>query len=153
MAIDRDGEMFLYVVQIATGPIKIGVTDNVMRRLREIRNAQPYAASCLHQQPGSLAQEAAIHRLLMAYNISGEWFDDSPFVRATLDQHVGVSLPYLNATRPEEHGRTSRALRPSPHPAEGFERIKTVKKRLANGDLKLYSYDRATGRRVETARN
>lgn len=143
--------LYIYVMQMSTGPIKIGISDNVLRRLREIRQAQPYSVSCLHQQSGTLQDEISLMRQLAFANISGEWFEDSPETRAIINKYMGRDLRYLTVIMPHEHGQRAKM---KPQPArQSRGRIKWVKRRLADGSIKKYAYDVDTRQRLENAEN
>jgi hypothetical protein len=83
---------FLYIAISPTGYLKVGVSTNVRNRIRCIpygRGARPTAISAnrrlylLHSGPGTLEQEAALHKRLDSYRAPGtvEWYIDCPEAR------------------------------------------------------------------------
>ena len=67
----------LYFVQAgpATGPVKIGSTTNLARRLAVLRNANAEPLTLLASLPiRSAADERAIHGRFASHRLSGEWF-------------------------------------------------------------------------------
>lgn len=61
--------------------IKIGVSKNVERRLREVGAHLAEPIELLLAAPGGIEAETAIHRALFAHHIRGEWFYDNGEVR------------------------------------------------------------------------
>lgn len=74
--------------------IKIGVTTDIGRRMRELERGANMApgmrnTSCelLHVQPGTVEDETRLHSEFMAYRIAGtEWFDDRPRLLARINE-------------------------------------------------------------------
>lgn len=56
------------------GPVKVGVTDNVVRRVKELEAQRGARLTLLATMPGTRDLEQAIHRALAAHRIEGEWF-------------------------------------------------------------------------------
>jgi hypothetical protein len=74
--------MIVYFIQAgARGPIKIGLTSDVRRRLFSLQTASPQPLRLLGGIPGGQGLERALHRELAAHHIKGEWFRPAPEVR------------------------------------------------------------------------
>ena len=67
--------MIYFLQQSDNGPIKIGKTDNLKNRIRELRNASPYSLNLLKTIPGN--NERKYHFKFKKYQIKGEWFEPS----------------------------------------------------------------------------
>lgn len=79
------------------GPIKIGTTSNLERRIHHLRNACPYQIGVLATLPGGSVTEREIHALLESDRLEGEWFCRSQSVMAIVrfartNDHCGVRL-------------------------------------------------------------
>lgn len=68
----------------AQGRIKIGISNDVARRLSDLRHQNGSSLSLLGSMPGSLQLERYIHGLLAAHRLHGEWFTDCDQVRAVM---------------------------------------------------------------------
>jgi hypothetical protein len=65
---------FVYFVQHASGPIKVGVAANVLGRIADLQTANPEPLRLLLGIGGNSTLEAAIHLALVHARIRGEWF-------------------------------------------------------------------------------
>lgn len=66
---------FIYIIGAEESPlVKIGTTDDVKRRLREIQNMSPVRLRVIWHAPGDEKTERALHRRFKAYRKWGEWF-------------------------------------------------------------------------------
>lgn len=69
---------FVYFIQCATlqSPVKIGLTDDVARRLKTIRSSCPAPASLVAAVWTMDAKklEQSLHRRFQSFRIHGEWF-------------------------------------------------------------------------------
>lgn len=85
------------------GPIKIGETGDIGRRLAALSACSPYPLEVVAMLPGHPATEAALHRLFAAAHSHGEWFNPEPAVLAV----VGFARGYTSAepATPEEIAR------------------------------------------------
>lgn len=63
-----------FVQQGEGGPVKIGVTDNVVRRVKELEGLRGARLTLLAAMPGTMELEQAIHQAFAPYRIEGEWF-------------------------------------------------------------------------------
>lgn len=74
---------YVYIIGAKESPlVKIGTTDNVKRRLREIQNMCPVKLRVLWQTVGNEQLERALHRRFRPWRKHGEWFDLSDPVAA-----------------------------------------------------------------------
>ena len=70
-----EGRRYVYFIRIGEdGPIKIGLTDDVKRRLEQLQTANPEALRLIACVPGDRRLEAHLHRRFTSDRINGEWF-------------------------------------------------------------------------------
>lgn len=75
----------IYFIQVGrTGPIKIGFSKNIKKRLQTLQTANPYTLYVIGYMPGDKKVEKAIHRKFSYINIFREWF----FYDANLMQYI-----------------------------------------------------------------
>jgi len=60
------------------GPIKIGFTKDVGKRLISLSTANPYPLRLLVIEPGNIEMESEIHNDFRDYRLDGEWFLPHP---------------------------------------------------------------------------
>ncbi|WP_107500574.1 GIY-YIG nuclease family protein [Streptomyces sp. sk226] len=103
-----DGQDFVYLIGIVpVGPavpyVKIGYTQDVWDRLRELQCGNPFELRVLSFLPGGREAEALIHCALVNHRVRGEWFHlgNDP-LKMFMDAYLGrpVVLPRLNKTAP-----------------------------------------------------
>jgi hypothetical protein len=75
------------------GLIKIGVTTNPTSRIRSIRNSSPVALELLGLHEATLLFEMLMHQKFEHLRRHGEWFEDTPELRETIDAILN-GLPY-----------------------------------------------------------
>lgn len=82
----REAEV-VYLIQAASGPIKIGraKASIVAKRLANLQIASWEELRLLGVLPGDSKTESAIHRRFAHLRIRGEWFRDDPALRGVLD--------------------------------------------------------------------
>lgn len=69
----------IYFVQAGDGGlIKIGIADNVVRRMTTIQSMCPQRLRLLATMPGSMQDEEALHNRFLQDRLHGEWFTPSP---------------------------------------------------------------------------
>lgn len=68
------------------GPIKIGLTNCVANRLRYIQTGQPCEIELLGSVTGGKDLEEALHVRFAADRLRGEWFKDTPELRAVIEK-------------------------------------------------------------------
>lgn len=65
----------VYVIGASgSNTVKIGVSNHVSRRLREIQFMSPVSLAVLWSTPGSYGLESALHRHFAPFRSHGEWF-------------------------------------------------------------------------------
>jgi hypothetical protein len=80
---DRDG--FVYFVQAGhEGPIKIGWSQDVPRRLGELQVANAARLFLIAAVPGKRSDEAATHERFAHLRLGAEWFRDDPEIHEYL---------------------------------------------------------------------
>ncbi len=68
------------------GPVKIGFTRDLHRRLTDLQIANPYPLRVVLELPGAdELYEFALHRHFAAACLRGEWFAFTPELRAWID--------------------------------------------------------------------
>lgn len=65
------------VVDEPRGVCKIGIAENVIRRMRDIQTCYPFVLSIYFAKltPNARSKEYALHKALDDYRLEGEWFD------------------------------------------------------------------------------
>ncbi|WP_424140409.1 GIY-YIG nuclease family protein [Roseomonas chloroacetimidivorans] len=67
--------MAVYFIQAGeNGPVKIGTTESILRRIALIQNGQAEPVRLLHLFEGGREEEQALHRRFREYRLRGEWF-------------------------------------------------------------------------------
>lgn len=66
------------------GPIKIGLSGNPGRRIKEFRTWSPFELEIVGAVPGSWADEQFIHECLADHHSHGEWFNPTPEVLSAI---------------------------------------------------------------------
>lgn len=96
----------IYFVQSAHGPIKIGMTTNLDKRLVQLRSANKGSLSVLGLMPGGGKTEAALHVEFADIRLDGEWFaPHERLLRFVSDR----ATPYRSETSALERERTASA--------------------------------------------
>lgn len=79
---------YVYFIQMASGPIKIGFSDDPMRRFQTFQIAHYEEMRLLGVIPGKIGDEKRIQREVRASLIRGEWYHPTDEVRAYLSKLV-----------------------------------------------------------------
>src|SRR5262245_38436826 len=90
---------YVYVIHAAgTNRIKLGVSEQPLKRLRELQTGSPYQLRLIAQWPGNRLLETTLHERLGAYRVSGEWFEVPPFIGMLIFQivHEQIKKPGHN---------------------------------------------------------
>lgn len=58
-----------------TPAVKIGVTTDLRKRLKDLQTGSPIPLTLLWKTPGTRGLEAEVHTFLDPYRTHGEWFD------------------------------------------------------------------------------
>lgn len=115
--IDHGRPTALYVMA-CDGFLKIGIAENVARRLRTIQAMNAKQVSVIktyqfnHRTAAKIA-EAAVHHALADFHHAGEWFAAPPETAYEAIHHVRMHIKTLMAI----HGREDRCL---PHYHDTF---------------------------------
>jgi hypothetical protein len=73
-----------YFIGGETGPVKIGYTRNLQRRLRDMQLHSPLPLSALASTGGGCFAEAEYHERFAAHRLHGEWFERHPDILAEI---------------------------------------------------------------------
>lgn len=87
--------MAVYFIQAGeTGPVKIGIADDVAERLRALQTAHWELLHVRHVFDGGAAKERAFHERYKAHRLRGEWFDAAILVSVEdIDAALGEQRP------------------------------------------------------------
>jgi hypothetical protein len=77
---------FIYFIGGRTGPIKIGFTTQVQKRLQRLSSNSPIALRVLASRPGSKADEGRLHVRFQGSRLHGEWFNRTPEILAEISK-------------------------------------------------------------------
>lgn len=73
-----ESNTFIYFVSYLKGPIKIGKTRDLKKRIASLQTAHPYPLEVLgFLQTGDETLEGVLHQKFSRYKLNGEWFDRS----------------------------------------------------------------------------
>jgi hypothetical protein len=76
---------FVYFLQSGPdGPIKIGWSQDVTRRIEELQTANARRLVLLGTMPGRMEDEAALHTRFAHLRMEGEWFQDAVEIHSYL---------------------------------------------------------------------
>ena len=88
---DRDG--LVYFVEAGVGgPIKIGWTQDIDRRIAELQTANAHKLTLLGTVPGTMDREAALHARFSHLRLEAEWFRNSEEIHEFLREATVVTL-------------------------------------------------------------
>lgn len=74
--LDLDGDNVYFIQASTGGPIKIGLTTDVNRRLKELQMCCPIPLQIIHVIPGGDQKlEKQLHKSFSLHRLHGEWFD------------------------------------------------------------------------------
>ena len=76
----------VYFAAAPEGPIKIGMTCDVKRRLRELRTKTKLDLAILATIDGGSPREGLYHSRFLAHHIEGEWFERHPDILAEINR-------------------------------------------------------------------
>lgn len=83
---------YLYIIGSETGPKKVGITNNLTTRLRQIQTGNADRLSVLKSwELGEAAPlvEKAVHSRLARYRQAGEWFDaDQSLIESAIEEII-----------------------------------------------------------------
>jgi hypothetical protein len=72
------GDCVYFIQGMKGGPIKIGHSRDVEKRIKELQTGFPTKLIVLALLPGSRSTEASLHRRFKKYRLHGEWFSPAP---------------------------------------------------------------------------
>lgn len=85
-------EGYVYFIQRGLdGPVKIGWSQDVDRRLAELQTANAEPLSVIGMTPGRMCDEGALHKKFAHLRMEAEWFRDAPELREYL-KSVGFPM-------------------------------------------------------------
>lgn len=94
----------IYFVRAAEGgPIKIGITDDLGRRMAHLRCGRSEDLIVLATMPGGRAEERKLHRRFASSRRRGEWFDPTPDLLALVAEAIEqghVPVPSVQLSSP-----------------------------------------------------
>ena len=93
----------IYFISDGKGAIKIGVTNNIKRRILQLRGGNPGELSLIGSIEGDARAERTIHAELKAHRLSGEWFADCDGTRAVIKRCLRDGVPCLDDEIPETY--------------------------------------------------
>jgi hypothetical protein len=85
----------VYFIGADFGPVKIGFTGNLRRRLESIQNGYPERIRVLAYATGGRMLEASYHRRFASYRMNGEWFRRAPELEREIET-LGTGLANLS---------------------------------------------------------
>ena len=74
VGLSRSGQDDLYFIRCGNF-IKIGVTNNVPRRLRDLQSSNPYPLELVYEGKGEGCEEESWHTVFQHRHHQGEWFN------------------------------------------------------------------------------
>lgn len=80
---ERDGHVY-FVESGADGPIKIGWSQDVERRIGELQVANAHKLRLLGVVPGTMQKEGELHATFSHLRMEAEWFQNSPEIHEYL---------------------------------------------------------------------
>jgi len=83
---------YIYFIQMdRIGPIKIGFTTNIAKRILNLQVASPYPLNLLCLFPGNVDMEQKIHICYKEMRMEGEWFLPHPFILKEIDGFLDMN--------------------------------------------------------------
>jgi hypothetical protein len=78
---------FVYFIQGETGgPIKIGYSDDVKKRLKGLQTGHPDNLKILFAFPGNIDDEKSMHSKFEKHRLRGEWFKPVDEIFSTINE-------------------------------------------------------------------
>jgi len=66
--------MIYFIQQGIDGPIKIGTTDDINKRIATLQTGSPHKLRLIGVIEGDQEKERQLHNFFSAYRLTGEWF-------------------------------------------------------------------------------
>jgi hypothetical protein len=94
MSRHKKDAVYIYVLRMSTGPVKVGVARDPEHRALQVQTGNPYAVSVAHvhgpvERDQAREIERDVHGLLADYRLVGEWFDCSDQLASDAIVNVG----------------------------------------------------------------
>ena len=72
--------------------VKIGISGNIRKRMASIQGANPFSVKLLYnfiagEEEEAIKKEQYLHEIFSNNHYRGEWFEDTPYLRATI-KHI-----------------------------------------------------------------
>lgn len=124
----------VYFIQAGDdGPIKIGYTENLPARIKQLQTGQPQRMRVLRSMSGDRALETFLHRKFAAHRMAGEWFHPHrDILRYIIDNTLAKDE--RSATQTAQSRQTSDTAPPGAAPmprSELARRAREVREQLA----------------------
>lgn len=89
----------VYAIRRAdTREVKIGISTNPVRRLRDLQSNHARKLELLLAFPGMVEHEVALHTRFKAHRLRGEWFDEVPEITTWIEDVGGCPALKSEAT-------------------------------------------------------
>lgn len=89
--------MVYLILNKATRACKIGYTNNVKRRVRQLQTGSSEKLELMTSIEGSLVDEKELHRFFNEYRITGEWFTWCEDIRSYFScSSNGLGIPFCD---------------------------------------------------------
>lgn len=125
---------FVQEVGLFRNRVKIGFTNDIKRRLDQLRVTSPSELKVLLTLPGDMQTEAAYHERFSKYRLHGEWFKFGPKLRLFIWSNFGALSPHENDETEAES-----------HEPQSPEKIQLEIKHIENGFLREENIDLPAG--------
>ncbi len=90
-----------FIRQGVTGPVKIGVAADIVKRVRQLQTNQPVPLRIIRVVEGDPVVERELHRRFHSLRVSGEWFNFDP---AMMSKDLALAdLPIPLARKYKQH--------------------------------------------------
>lgn len=76
----------VYFVGAEVGPVKIGHSRNIPKRIKDIQWGSPQKMELLAVAPGGQRAEARYHKRFFRHRMHGEWFSRTPEIEREIDK-------------------------------------------------------------------
>ena len=90
---DRLGHVYFVQSSGPGGPIKIGWSQDIPRRVGELQTANAHALRVIGKIEGTMQDEAAMHVRFAHLRMEAEWFRDAPEIHALLTDSGSAPMP------------------------------------------------------------
>ena len=84
IAFAQQGRPMVYFIGAIEGPIKIGTSTDIIRRLRALQSSHPEPLYLFAADAGGSQKERAYHTRFAKHRLTGEWFARAPEILAEI---------------------------------------------------------------------